>query len=282
MSSVELADSVISFAGARSHQEPVAAGTNSLAVSIPFEVESFCARVSELSNQMDPVLLGRIISTSSKLPSVSDQAFSTLIKCLIDRIEDCQLSCLSRALFSVATSGKLKPNSGDAVRLNACAEARVMDLIRPFERIPPRALAKLCVSFASIAPGVKSADLWSRMESLASVSVTELDAEHVQQISFALSRIGTDNTLLVAQLTAKAVRLSPVPSIKTYMSLLVSLSRLPRAADDSDWYLSKKIAMDHIGLREGDCPLPALANLLSRKGGKFTDLQLRQIRVSFR
>jgi len=140
---------------------------------------------------------------------------------------------------------------------------------------PPRVVAKLAVSISLLDGDKRHSKLMIKIQELALAVLSDMDPEHVQQLAFSMGQYGLcENRELVSQLTARAVTLSPVKPVRTYSSLLISLSRLERASEDQNWKILKRIYVDHIGL--GSDREPHISTL--RQLVKLNEIQLRRIR----
>lgn len=190
-----------------------------------YSLQGSVIRAIELLPDMDSQLIVRIISRLSRTNEVSKTDLHDLLSATVPRIGDFSLGCLSRFLFSLSTSGSVDEVTWRKV-LDA-AEPRVIFLLSSHERIPPRVLSKLFVSFSAHEGLAIDSTILKSLERLLPPVVPTLDPSQLQQISFALSRVDHySNPELVEQLLDRAIDLSPVNNMNTYTALHVSMHKL--------------------------------------------------------
>jgi hypothetical protein len=245
--------------------------------SLGINMEAYSNRLRMLLPMMDPTLVYRAVKNILQFASVEKREIDELVGIISPRFVEMNLGTLTRIAFVLLLSERLSPDSVTVLRASVIpiVSARVSS----HNCVAPQILSKLFVIFSEIPPS-EGHEVWQRLEYLAHAHTGSLQPEHVQQISYSLSRRKSHNMELSSALITRGVFLSPVKETKTYMSMLIALSRLPKKGDDESWSLFKHMARDHIGLKEGHFPLGLLRTLL--KPHDFTDHNLRLIRNSFR
>ena len=185
------------------------------------------------------------------------------------------LGPFTRSLF--AASSKIRSEAEVAALVS-----RAYQLIGHQERIPRRVLGKLCCSFANLRAFGIDGSLWVKLGSLALAEAAELDPGQLSQVSFAFSVVGIYRPHgLPEALLSRAVALSPIQPVETYMNILVSLSKIADRKSES-WLLFEKIVRDFLSIREGYVPVPVLQKSLNAVNYKYTEAQFRRILRAFK
>ena len=225
-------------------------------------------RAEDLSVDLDPVLLTRIISNMARLDSQLD----SFVPIFVSRCEDMSLGCFSRSLFCLS-----QRHASSELYVSAARRAKY--LIADLERVPARVVSKLCCSFAHLRGFGVDDDLWASLERLGLQSAPKLDSSQLAQVSFAFSVVGRSSPTLTPALIKRGIELSPIAPMETYMNTLVSLAKLTNRQGE-EWRMFEKIARDFLSLRDGYIPVPVLRNALQRYN--LTDVQLKRILGAFK
>ena len=265
MNSVELVDTLAIYAG-RITSPKIKEGA---LIKSPQELfPSVIQRTQELFPHMDPVLIVRLFSYLQSISFVSAEQYQELLNACVPRLVDLSIQQLVRLMFSVCVVSR-------RLTFEKCSFTEACFLRMKFDELgestPPRVVAKLVVSTAILASPSKIERILPKLEGLVSLTLTNLQPDHLQQVAFGLGRLGTKNTDLVDHITMHALNVTPISDKKTYSSLLISLHRLEPSSPS--WDAFKKIYRDHIGLSPWEAPhvsniakcLPSESEILLRR-----------------
>lgn len=244
-------------------------------------VELAFARTIELFPDLDTVLVARTACSVLSKAWKNEPELQGFVECLLKRISDLTLQQISRVLFAAATSRSLDSEMRNRIYVES--RRTVINSLNRYNEAPPRVVSKLAVGLATLGEGMADVELWKSISKHATDCASTMEPEHVQQVSFALSRVSSQNTDLTNALTRRAVLVSPIANAKTYVSLLVSLSRLPRDMACGDWRSFCRIFRDQFGIPvRGHISLGKLRECLEAVKFFPTDHQLRLARNALR
>jgi hypothetical protein len=222
---------------------------------------------------MDPVLIVRLVSCIKKIDCISEDEVSKILKSVEPRVQDFSPQQLVRFVFTI--SG-LSARVFAETKIPEICMNRATIVFSSYSTCPPRVVAKLAVSVALLDNGKQFKSLHQTVQDLIGTCISEMEADHVQQVCFALSRLGSKDTDLATRLTTHAILISPIKPIQTYTSLLVSLHRLPRDPACERWLSFKRVFVDHIGL--GPNHEPHVSTLSRLLPSKLDEIHIRRIR----
>lgn len=272
LNSIEVADSLAVFAG---RIKPT--GTfkeDALIISSESSIASLLVRTHQLLQSMDPVLIVRIFNYLQDITTahISANQYQEMLNGCIPRLNEFTVQQLVRLMFSVSTVSRRL--AFDLRTFSDVCFAH-LDLTKLGESTPPRLVSKLVVSVALLSDSNTLSPLLPELERIVSVTLSSLQVDQLQQVSFGFCRMKCSNDDLIQKLITHGLTVTPTSEMKTYNALLISLHRLG-PNNLPQWKAFKKIYMDHIGLTPAEPHISELAKCLPNE----SEILLRRIRTA--
>ena len=240
---------------------------DSLCVSSSLDLVSGIDRALMMFEDMDPVLLVRLASALLSYSDGEEEGrFLDFMNRLPKRLDDLGVHQLSRLLFRVYTSRVVSGELKD--RLLVEGLKRVVE-IAGSGPLPPRVVAKLCVS----ATRIDDLSLWIFLENQIKFVVNDLESDQLQQIVY--SSFTKCSEPVQKSLCEKCILISPISqNEKTYVGLLISLFYSSMHQPYMNQFC--QIFRGHFAIPQ--VGYISLSKLEKSFSNKFTSKQLRTVR----